>query len=367
VWDLRTGERTDLPLDVPGDVAVAGWWPDGSALLLLHEHDGRSELLHCDPAAPAPHAARRVRHPDGTIMGAGVRPDGQVWYRVSSGAQAASIRNDRDEREEVIAPDGERAPDGRPYRSFRFANPRGDEVHGFLAAPTEPGPHPIVMDVHGGPTWQYADEFSPATQAWVDHGYAVAKVNYRGSVGYGTAFRDALIGNPGFPEVEDVVAALDALVADGVADASRAILAGASWGGYITLLGLGLRPDRWAAGLAAVPVADYVAAYEDEAPGLQAFDGALFGGSPDEVPDLYRERSPITYVDRVAAPILILAGDNDTRCPIRQILNYVERLEARGATCEVYRYDAGHGSLVIEERIRQMATQLAFVQDRVPA
>ena len=100
------------------------------------------------------------------------------------------------------------------------------------------------------------------------------------------------------------------------------VLAGWSWGGYLTLLCLGLPPDRWCA-VAGVPVADYVAAYEDEAPLLQAFDRALFGGRPAEVPELYMERSPITYVDNVQTPVLILAGENDPRCPIRQINKFV--------------------------------------------
>ena len=104
------------------------------------------------------------------------------------------------------------------------------------------------------------------------------------------------------------------------------------------------RPESWSLGIAAVPVADYVAAFEDEMEPLKAFDRALFGGGPGDVPELYEERSPITYVDRVTAPLLILAGDHDTRCPIRQILNYLERLKARGHPFEVYRFEAGHGS-----------------------
>jgi dipeptidyl aminopeptidase/acylaminoacyl peptidase len=221
------------------------------------------------------------------------------------------------------------------------------------------------MLVHGGPTWAYHDAFMPDVQAWVDHGVAVAMVNYRGSTGYGTAFRDALIGDPGFLEVADVVAGLDALVADGVAEPVRAAVAGGSWGGYVTLLAIGLHPDRWAAAVAAVPVADYPTAYADEAPSLQAFDRSLFGGSPDEVGDLYVERSPLTYVDRVRTPVLVIAGDNDTRCPIRQVLNYVEALEARGGEVELYRFDAGHGSLVVDERVRQMAAELDFVLPRL--
>jgi dipeptidyl aminopeptidase/acylaminoacyl peptidase len=234
-----------------------------------------------------------------------------------------------------------------------------------VAAPPGDGPHPVVMLVHGGPTWAYSDTFMADVQAFVDHGLAVAMVNYRGSTGYGSAFRDALIGNPGFPEVEDVVAGLAALVAEGVADPARAVISGGSWGGYITLLALGLHPERWAVGAAAVPVADYVTAFADEAPALQAFDRTLFGGSPEEVGDLYRERSPLTYVDRVRAPVLIIAGDNDSRCPLRQVLNYVEALQARGGDVELYRFDAGHGSMVVDERVRQMRAELDFILPRL--
>src|SRR5207302_6435575 len=165
---------------------------------------------------------------------------------------------------------------------------------------------------------------------------------------------------PGLTELEDVAKVYDRVVAEGIADPARMVLCGASWGGYLTLLGLGTQPQRWALGIAEVPVADYVAAYEDEMEPLKAFDRALFGGSPEELPDLYAERSPITYVDRVRVPVMILAGENDPRCPIRQIENYLGRLDDLGRAHEVYRYDAGHGSLVIEETIHQTQAMLRF-------
>ena len=117
----------------------------------------------------------------------------------------------------------------------------------------------------------------------------------------------------------------------GLADPAKCVVNGASWGGYLTLLALGTQPTRWAAGVAGVPVADYVAAYEDEMEQLRSFDRALFGGSPEDVPDgvpgvLAASR---TWT-RCAAPVLVLAGDNDPRCPIRQIENYLDRLAARG-------------------------------------
>jgi dipeptidyl aminopeptidase/acylaminoacyl peptidase len=362
IWDLGTGERTDLDVDLPGDVTVMDWWPDGSALLLLHEHDGRGELHRLTLEG---RELSRLDHPTGTISGASVRPDGSVWYRHAAGDSAPEVRT-TDGAGTVLVLEGVTAPPGRPLVSWSFRNANGDRVHGFYATPPGDGPFPVIMDVHGGPTWAYADDFRPSVQAWVDHGFAVAMVNYRGSTGYGAGFRDALLGNPGFPETEDVLAGLDDLIQKGIADPARAVVAGNSWGGYITLMSLGLHPDRYVLGLAGVPVADYREAYEDEAELLRAYDRTLFGGGgPEDLPELYSERSPMTYIENVRAPVLILAGDNDSRCPIRQILHYCDRLTELGREFELYRYEAGHGSMVTDEQIHQMRLRLDFTLARI--
>ena len=90
------------------------------------------------------------------------------------------------------------------------------------------------------------------------------------------------------------------------------------------------------------------------------------GGGPEDKHDLYVERSPITYVDRVQAPVLLMVGDNDTRCPLQQVLNYAERLTELGKPFELDRFDAGHGALVVNERIRQMEVLLRFAAAHVP-
>jgi pimeloyl-ACP methyl ester carboxylesterase len=369
IWDPVGGNVTDLKVHLPGEVEVADWWPDASALLLVHNYMGRDELYRADLASGL---LGRIEHPTGSISGARVRPDGTVWYRISSGPEAPVIRSITEaglpssQSGLVMEPPGSPAPPGVAYRSWTFPNPAGQVVHGFVAEPEGQGPHPTIMLVHGGPTAQDADAYSPQVQAFVDHGFVVAQVNYRGSTGYGKDWQDLLEGDPGRPEVEDITAGRDDLIKAGIADPERIVIAGASWGGYITLQTIGTVPDGWRAALAVVPVADYVAAYEDESEGLQAYDRGLFGGSPADKPELYVERSPITYAERVKTPVLLMVGENDTRCPLRQVLNYAERLEKLGKTYELDRFDAGHGALVIDERVRQTEVLLDFLARHIP-
>lgn len=361
IWDVATGTEHPLALDLPGDVS-AHWFADGAALLVVHEYEARSSLHRYDLAAGTLHP---VEIPRGTIAGATARPDGVVEFMWSSGAEPPAVRDSLGRV--VIRPPGQVAPASVPVTDAWVDGP-GGRIHALISKPDEPAagaPLPTVFLVHGGPTAHDTDAFFPGVAAWVDSGFVVVRVNYRGSTGYGTKWRDAIEHRVGLTELEDLIAVRDSAVESGLADASRIVLAGGSWGGFLTLLGLGLTPDAWSVGVAGVPVADYVAAYEDEMEGLRAYDRSLFGGTPDEVPDRYTQSSPITYVDDVKAPVFITAGANDPRCPIRQIENYLKRLTERGLDFSVYRFDAGHGSLVVEERIRQTEAQINFARSHL--
>ncbi|MFD5095202.1 prolyl oligopeptidase family serine peptidase [Amycolatopsis thailandensis] len=359
IWDTAADTEQEIELDLPGEV-VAGWYPDARALLVVHFHQGRSSLHRYDLASGE---LSSLDTPPGRIGGAGVRPDGTVEYSWSSAAQPTAVRARTAGGADsvLLEPPGERAPESAPVTDA-FVDGIGGQIHALVSRPADApeGPLPTVFSLHGGPHSADEDRFSAYRAVWLDAGFAVVEVNYRGSTGYGSAWRDAIEGRPGLTELEDVAAVHDWAVQSGLSDPEKCVVNGASWGGYLSLLALGTQPARWAAGVAGVPVADYVAAYEDEMEQLRSFDRALFGGSPETVPAVYRECSPITYVEAVTAPVLVLAGDNDPRCPIRQVENYLDRLAKREIPFEFYRFDAGHGSLVIAETIKQTAIEVYF-------
>ncbi|MEU6645085.1 prolyl oligopeptidase family serine peptidase [Saccharomonospora sp. NPDC046836] len=358
IWDVATGAEQEIELDLPGEVS-GDWYPEADALLIMHFHEGRSTLHRYDLATGV---RSSVDTPAGWIGDASVRPDGAVEYSWSNAAQPTLVRARAADGTDAVllTPPGDQAPGSLPVTDAFVTGP-GGRIHALVSRPEGDGTAlPTVFLLHGGPHAADEDRFSGYRAVWLDAGFAVVEVNYRGSTGYGSAWRDAIEGRPGITELEDVAAVHDWAVSSGLADPARCIVAGASWGGYLTLLALGTQPGRWAAGVAGVPVADYVAAYEDEMEQLRSFDRALFGGSPTDVPAVYEECSPITYVDNVDVPVLVLAGDNDPRCPIRQVENYLDRLAARAVPYEFYRYDAGHGSLVIAETIKQTAIEVHF-------
>lgn len=370
VWDVAADSELEISIDLPGEL-TGQWFPDGRSILVVHTHEARNTLHRFDLES---RTLTTLDTPHGTIGSAGVRPDATVEYTWSSAAEPTVVRalfTDGTERV-LLEPPGPKAPGSvnvedafvptQTATGASVALGGTGTVHALVARPAgaPDGPLPTVFSLHGGPHSADEDRFSAYRAVWLDAGFAIVHVNYRGSTGYGSAWRDAIEGRPGLTELTDVAAVHAWAVDKGIADPARCVVTGASWGGYLSLLALGTLPQLWAAGIAGVPVADYLAAYADEMEPLRAFDRALFGGSPADMPDRYEECSPITYVDAVRAPVLVLAGENDPRCPIRQIDNYLDRLAARGAPYEVYRYEAGHGSLVVAETIKQTAIEVHF-------
>ncbi|HSP37144.1 MAG TPA: prolyl oligopeptidase family serine peptidase [Frankiaceae bacterium] len=361
LWDGASGTVEELPIELEGEL-TASWYPDGGALLVRRSFRARSDVWRYDLASGE---LTPLGLPPGVVEGATARPDGSVWVWWTSAAVPPQIRDLAGTV--VVAPEGPAAPPGVGVSDVEIDTPAG-RLHALLLVPdAEPGPngYPAVFDVHGGPAAHDEDAYDARSAALTDAGFAVVRVNYRGSTGYGATWRDALEAAPGLIELEDVATVRADLVSRGVIDPERTAIAGGSWGGFLTLLALGTQPDLWAAGAAIVPVADYVSAYADEMEALKAYDRSLFGGSPEAVPERYERSSPITYVDDVRVPVLILAGENDPRCPIRQVQNYVARLRQRGVPFELHTYDAGHGALVVDQRVDHMRLERDFLRQQL--
>ena len=268
----RRHRDRDLTLDLPGEVA-ADWSPDAAFLLVWHTHAARTRLYRYDLDGDAQRAAG----------GAGLRRLGRRCGRTAPSSTPArrppSRRaSARCTRTAPTACSSRRPASARRARCRSRTSGDGRATSTRWSRGQATAARPTVFSLHGGPHAADEDRFSPARAAWVDAGFTVVEVNYRGSTGYGSAWRDAIEGRPGLTELEDVAAVLDHCVAEGIADPARCVVEGWSWGGYLALLAVGTQPERWAAGIAGVPVADYLAAYVDEMEQLRAFDRALFGG-----------------------------------------------------------------------------------------
>lgn len=363
VWDTDTGAVDDVDTGLPGDV-TATWDPSGEALLLTSLQDGRNRLFRFDRVAGSPEP---VELPAGTVSASSARPDGSVHALVSRSDLPPSLVESRD----GVVTDLVRLPGDPPAATVAVSDahvpgPAG-QVHALVRVPADgESPHPTLFFVHGGPTGQDRDAWDVMAAALVDAGYAVVRVNYRGSTGYGAAWRDALHARLGFIELEDVSAVRERLVADGLVDPARVGILGGSWGGFLTLMALGTQPDQWVSGAAMVPLADWFTASEDSPPWMKAYDASLMGGTLEEIPEVYRAASPITYVDAVRAPVFVTAGENDPRCPVRQVDTYVERLRARGHPVEYTRLAAGHALPDLDETVAELRDLLDFLARTLP-
>lgn len=360
VWDVRSGERRDLSLgDLEGEVEAWGWWPDGGALLLCHVQAAVQRLYRYDLAGDEP---RRLDHPGGTLWGAYVHSAEEIfahWLDATHPPQVVALDAASGAlRRTLIA--GGAVPTGRPWRSVSFPSSDGATIQGWLALPEGAGPFPTILETHGGPTAVQTESFSAGAQMWLDHGFAFLTINYRGSTTFGKAFEESIYGDLGRREVDDLAAARDFLLRERIAQPDGILLTGWSYGGYLTLMAMGVRPELWAGGMAGIAIADWSIQYEDTAPTLRGYQEAIFGGSPTQLPEVYARSSPISYAEQVRAPLLVIQGSNDTRCPARPMQLYEAKLRALGKQIEVEWFEAGHGSYETEQSIAHHELMLRF-------
>jgi dipeptidyl aminopeptidase/acylaminoacyl peptidase len=366
IWNPLTNERIDIPLaELQGDTLPLGWSPDGTNILLCQFTNARQQLYRYDLNAQK---LVRLEHPAGAFGGYGnpgyFADNDEIfvhWQDATHPQQLIALDAQTGAKKRIVLAAGD-ATGGAAWQSFTFKSSDGQEIQGWLALPAarEEGPFPTIFHTHGGPTAVQPEAFSPESQAWLDHGFAFVTINYRGSTTFGREFQDKINGDLGHWEVEDMVAGRKWLVENRIADPDKILLTGRSYGGYLTLMGLGKTPELWAGGMAGVAIADWAIQYEDTAPSLRGYQVALLGGTPQENPQQYAASSPITYAENVRVPVQIIQGRNDTRTPARPIEMYEAKLKALGKPIELHWFEAGHTGSGYETAIEHQALMLSF-------
>ncbi len=227
--------------------------------------------------------------------------------------------------------------------------------------------YPAIVYIHGGPASQSMDGFNRFVQYMNNQGYLVIAPNYRGGTGYGHDFQEANRHDAGGEELNDVLGAADFIQRTGFVDPTKLIVMGGSYGGYLTMMAVTRHPEMWAAGVPIVPFVNWFTEFENEDPQLQESD-RLFMGDPVKDKALWHDRSPINFIDKVKAPLLILAGGNDPRCPKSEAQQVADAITRRGGTAILKIYDnEGHGFARVENQIDAYQRVADFLRVRVPS
>jgi acetyl esterase/lipase len=384
VWDPADGSRIDV--DAPhlhGDVVALDWSDDGSRILAVHVDEGIHQVLEFDLRSGK---LQPIAHPAGAYFEPDVAAAHLNQWASHYGADGnLRLLHERlDQPLTVLHVDrgtGEIRAQARPAAevpgvraiSQMVRSADGTPVQLWVGRPPHAeGPLPLVLKLHGGPNLVSVDSYQPDAQAWVDSGVAFASLNYRGSVTFGRKFREGFRPDIGDRELEDIESAVRRLVDDGVAEAGRVFITGASYGGFLSLLSAGRLPGLFAGAMAFVPMADWVSSYDDQNPAQRAAARMFFGIDP--APDVsaadlsaadlsrFRRASPITYVGSVRAPVWIMQATHDTRTPPRQAYLYAKALEDAGGDVALEWFSGGHETSSRRQEIHDQQRMTDLVQ-----
>ena len=275
-------------------------------------------------------------------------------------------------RELDRSPAGRFREDFSPTRPVRIPARDGLALHGLLTIPRDrdgSAPPPLVLMVHGGPWLFYRWTFDPLTQLLASRGYAVLKVNYRGSAGYGNRFREAAVGELAGRVQEDVEDATEWAVREGHGDRARLVVLGDSFGGFSVLTAMirGRIPVR--AGVVVNGVVDteaMVAENTFSAHGQALWAKYLGTGDPDEMRRILREVSPVRHADAIRAPVLFVVGNADRVVQARHAKTLASELRGRGEAAELLSFPReGHVIARPENVVKTYRAILKFLQRHV--
>jgi dipeptidyl aminopeptidase/acylaminoacyl peptidase len=364
VYDLASGQHRQLTFEPAEHGAPAwvqglrtyGFAPDGSRLFFLRNQNSFSSLWQLDLATGQQRrveldgAYTQLDHLQVSAYGlAMLASGGQTPSRVISlplppaaGQQPVpAVRIWRRSSSEELPAEAYSQP-----QAISWTGMDGGTAYGLYYPPcsaefTSDGAPPLIVQVHGGPTGQTRPGFQSQVQFFTSRGYAVLDVNYRGSTGYGREYRNKLRGSWGIYDVQDTVSGVQYLAAQGLADLKRAVITGGSAGGFTVLKALEDFPGFFKAGICLFGVSNQFTLAAETHKFEAHYSDSLLGPLP-EAADLYRERSPIFFTDRIQDPLAVFQGEEDVVVPRKQSDEVVDALRRRGVP-HIYHTYAGEG------------------------
>ena len=360
VYDLESGEHTVMT-GGEAEHGIPAWAqgmrtfyfaPDGKSIYFLQNRDGFVGLWRVNIETKLQERIR-IGSEYSWMTQVAAAPDGETVAVIASGGRIPN-------RIVTYSPkDGPRVlarslAEDLPEKTYALPSPiswkgmDNEDVHGIFYAPQSKnfagiGLPPLMVLIHGGPTGQRGAHFDGQAQFFASRGWAILQVNYRGSTGYGRAYRDKLKGNWGIYDVQDAVSGAKSLVEEGQVDGNKLVIMGGSAGGFTVLKALEDFPGTFKAGVCSYGVANQFTLAADTHKFEERYLDSMLGPLP-KAAEIYRERSPIFFADKIQDPIIIFQGEEDKVVPQNQSDQIVAALRQNGVPHEYHLYPGeGHG------------------------
>ena len=243
-----------------------------------------------------------------------------------------------------------------------YAGKDGIQVPALLYRPKHASNEsPAVVNIHGGPNWLFQFLWHPTMSFMASRGWTVLAPNYRGSTGYGKKWQNASRYDMGGVDTDDCAAGVKYLIENKLADKSKISVTGRSHGGYLTMTCLTAYPELFAVGSAVVPFLNWIKSHYKSREDLQHWNIENMG-DPEENRELWIARSPYYFLDKVNAPVQLICGGLDPRCPAGDSIDARDKLVEFGKQVELLLYkDEGHSFLKIENILDSEIKRMDFL------
>jgi dipeptidyl aminopeptidase/acylaminoacyl peptidase len=342
-WDRTVGSVVITDMRGLIQLPPPAWSPDGKRLYYIGSDQGTANIYEAALEGGAPRPVTRGEHQVVTasfdrerqrfaaLVATATEPGDVYVGDVTTGELRRLTRvNDELLRQVYVA---------KP-EPIAFAGADGWAIEGWLLKPQDfdaTRQHPLVLQIHGGPHTAYGHSFFHEFQVLAGRGYLVLYTNPRGSQSYGERFAHACVGDWGGKDYEDLMAAVDHVLAQGYVDGARLGITGGSYGGFMTNWTIG-HTDRFAAAVTARSISNQLSSFGTSDIGWHFWEYELGDADPYADPALYLRFSPLAYARRITTPLLILHAENDFRCPIEEAEQLFAALRYLDKTVRMVRY-----------------------------